>query len=244
MIVASIIVTTAHLSSDVTAKCLEAVERNTSLPYELFLIRDEPGHFGFSRENNRVMRIAEGKYLVLLNDDCFVHPKWLDRMVKKADSDERIGIVGAKLYGLDGKIQYEADKAGPDGDIDNIAFALVLIKRNVLDKIGFMNENYRFGSEDDEYCERAKQAGFRLVISDATATHLRNNSIDMSAMLLKTRGALFVKRSRGNSLLSTFPMMGYYLTIPLRQVVKRKAPAVYFALRRHSGWARRMLIGF
>ncbi len=93
MLVASIIIPTARLSSEITTRCLEAVERNTSLPYELFLVRDDPGHFGFSRENNRIMRISEGKYFILLNDDCFVHPEWLDRMVKKADSDDRIGIV-------------------------------------------------------------------------------------------------------------------------------------------------------
>lgn len=244
MLTASIIIPTARLSSEITTRCLEAVERNTSLPYELFLVRDDPGHFGFSRENNRIMRISEGKYFILLNDDCFVHPEWLDRMVKKADSDERIGIVGAKLYGLDGKIQYEADKAGPDGDIDNIAFALVLIKRDVLTKIGFMNENYRFGSEDAEYCTKAKQAGYRLVISDATATHLRNNSIDVDALLLKTRGTFFLRRSRGQSILSLIPVMGYGLTFPLRRAIKTRAPSVFQFMRRRGNRMRRVLVGF
>lgn len=244
MLVATIIVATAKLSSDVTSECLNAVEKNTNLPYELFLVRDDPDHFGFSRENNRIMRIAEGKYYVLLNDDCFVHPNWLEKMAQKAESDEKIGLVGARLSGLDGKIQYGADKAAPDGEIDNIAFALVLIKRSVVEKIGLMNESYRFGSEDSEYCVKARQAGFKLVISDAEATHLRNSSVDLHSLLLKSRGGFFLGRSRGQSLRSLVPIIGYDLTFPVRRQIKIKAPGVFTTLRRYGFRARRAVVGW
>jgi GT2 family glycosyltransferase len=244
VIVASIIVATAKPSSDVTRECLAAVEKYTSLPYELFVVRDDPAHFGFSRENNRIMRIADGKYYVLLNDDCFVHEGWLEKMIEMAESDDRIGLVGAKLSGMDGKIQYGADKTGPNGETDNIAFALVLIKRSVTEKIGLMNESYRFGSEDSEYCIKARQAGFKLAISEATATHLRNSSVDFRSLILKSRGGFYIGRSRGQSLTALMPIIGYDVTFPLRRTIRSKAPGVFGALRRYGFRARRAVVGW
>ena len=97
---ASIIVLTTSFSNQYTKKCLAAIEANTTLPYELFVLRDDKGSFGFSKDNNRLMKISEGEYIVLMNDDCFVQPQWLERMVKKAEEDPKIGLVGQDFPAL------------------------------------------------------------------------------------------------------------------------------------------------
>ncbi|MHB1908967.1 MAG: glycosyltransferase [Nitrososphaerales archaeon] len=231
MKIASIIVLTTGFSAEHTKKCVEAIETNTTLPYELFVLRDDKESFGFSKDNNRLMRIAEGKYIVLMNHDCFVHPNWLEKMVEKAEEDPNIGLVGARLSGPDGKLQYEVEKAAPNGDVESIAFALVLIKRDVIAKIGYMNENYRFGSEDSEYCMKAWAAGFRSVISGATATHIRNSSMNASSIIMKSRGWYFFRRSHGAKIIDIVPQIGWDSTYPMRVYILRKAPTAFKRLR-------------
>jgi GT2 family glycosyltransferase len=229
---ASIIVLTAGFSNDYTKKCLDAIEANTSLPYELFVLRDDKDYFGFSKDNNRIMRISEGKYIVLVNDDCFVHPQWLERMVRKAEEDPKIGIVGARLTGPEGILQYSVEKALPNGDVESVAFALVLIKRELISKIGLLNELYRYGSEDSEYCRRAWKSGFRCVISNATATHLKNMNNTARSIALRSKGGYFFRRSIGESPSRIIPTVAYDSTYPFRKFILKKAPKAFFKLRR------------
>jgi GT2 family glycosyltransferase len=229
---ASIIVLTTGFSNDYTRKCLEAIEAYTTLPYELFVLRDDKNSFGFSKDNNRLMKISEGRYIVLMNDDCFVEPQWLERMVEKAEEDPKIGLVGARLSGPDGILQYNVEKALPNGDVDSVAFALVLIKREVISKIGMMNESYRYGSEDAEYCLRARRNGFRCVISQATAVHLKNMNQNSRSIVLRSRGGYYFRRSLGEKRSSIIPTVAYDSTYPFRKFIMKKAPSAFARLRR------------
>ena len=51
----------------------------------------------FSRSNNRGAEIAEGEYLVLLNNDVEPTFGWLNHMMRSATQSEDVGAVGAKL---------------------------------------------------------------------------------------------------------------------------------------------------
>ncbi len=54
--------------------------------------------FNFSRINNLAAKEAEGKYLLFLNDDTeVIAPNWMTTMISWSQQ-ERVGIVGAKLY--------------------------------------------------------------------------------------------------------------------------------------------------
>lgn len=232
MKIASIIVLTTSFSNQYTKKCLDAIEVNTKVPYELFVLRDDKGSFGFSKDNNRLIRICEGKYIVLINDDCFVNPGWLEKMVSKAEEDPEIGLVGAKVFGPDGLLQYNVERASPDGDVESIAFALVLIKREVISEIGLMNESYRYGSEDAEYCVRARKSGFRCVISEATAMHLKNMNQNSRSIVLRSRGGYFFRRSLGERTSRIIPTVAYDSTYPLRKFIMKKAPTAFVKLRK------------
>jgi GT2 family glycosyltransferase len=199
--IATIIILTANASSEHTRRTIECVEKFTKLPYELFVLRDDKKHFGFSRDNNRLMRIAEGKYIVLLNDDCFVSENWLEKMIEAAESGSSIGLVGVELI----KSNHEAHVYGRPFDFGDghirpiftrvfrqfplynewIAFALVLIKRDVLKKIGYLDETFNLGFEDNDYCLRVRNAGFDIVSSDMEVQHLTNTSSKSFASINK-----------------------------------------------------------
>jgi len=55
---------------------------------------------GFARANNQAYESArelKSDYLALLNDDTIVEPDWLEKLIKLAESDEKIAAVQAKL---------------------------------------------------------------------------------------------------------------------------------------------------
>ncbi len=68
-------------------------------------VEQNPHNLGFLRNCNRAAELAEGRYVLFLNTDASVHPGWLAPLVRLADSDPRIGMVGSKLLNADGAVQ-------------------------------------------------------------------------------------------------------------------------------------------
>lgn len=215
--VVSIIVLTSNASSLHTRKTIESVEKNTKLPYELFVLRGDKKHFGFSKDNNRLMKIAEGKYFVLLNDDCYVTEGWLEKIITVAESDQSIGLVGARLHWPDGQPQnsgvyfrYSDDNhylgavdnpLDRASEVDCVFFALVLIKRAVIEKVGYLDERFTIGLEDMDFCLRSKDAGFRIVVSDTVAIHDANTStMSLYGIKNQVRSSIILYRKLGWSL--------------------------------------------
>jgi N-acetylglucosaminyl-diphospho-decaprenol L-rhamnosyltransferase len=62
-------------------------------------------NLGFTRGNNRALRIARGRHLLLLNPDAVLAPGALDAMVDFLDGHPDVGVVGPQLRFPDGTIQ-------------------------------------------------------------------------------------------------------------------------------------------
>jgi GT2 family glycosyltransferase len=144
-------------------------------------------NYGFPEGCNIGMRYALTKgadYLLLLNNDTVVDPEFLTEMVKVAEADPSIGITGSKIYyyyepnriqAAGGKINWwlgYIDTYGREddtGQYDTIAErdylygTSFLIKKDVIEKISFMDPFFFFGVEEYDYCTRASRAGFKVV---------------------------------------------------------------------------------
>lgn len=71
--------------------------------------------FNFSRINNLAAQQASGRYLLFLNDDTkVIAPAWMSTMVGYAQQD-RVGVVGAKLYYPNERIQHAGVVLGLGG---------------------------------------------------------------------------------------------------------------------------------
>ena len=66
---------------------------------------ENPENLGFLRSCNAAARQARGRHLLFLNNDTTVHPDWLAPLVRLADADPQVGMVGAKLLNTDGTLQ-------------------------------------------------------------------------------------------------------------------------------------------
>lgn len=73
----------------------------------VLLLRNETNE-GFSRAINRGLREARGNYLLCLNNDTFLFPQSLERLVRFMEGHPDAGVVGGKIFNKDGTIQPSA----------------------------------------------------------------------------------------------------------------------------------------
>jgi len=164
------------------------VEKLSKYP-DIKLIQNKE-NLGFPNAVNIGIRAAAGKHILILNNDTVVTKGWLDRLIDVADSNEKIGIVGpisnivsgvqidknAKYNSIE-EMQKYAEKVSKEnkGQVEQfprVAFLCTLIKREVIDKIGGLDERFSPGNfEDDDFCLRAQLAGFKTVIAKDVFIH-------------------------------------------------------------------------
>lgn len=154
-------------------------------------------NLGWSGGNNIGIKYAIKHYadcLLLLNNDVYLDINAINCLVKELYSKDQIGIVGPKTYfqndkkriadagGIidknrffgknrgNGKIdkgQYDKEKI-----LDYVSGSAILVKKEVFEKIGFLDEHFFLYYEDADFCQRAKKAGFLSVfVPDSIAYH-------------------------------------------------------------------------
>lgn len=152
-----------------------------------------PRNRGFAGGNNVGINCAlenGAEYVILLNNDTVVAPDFATRLVEAAETDEKIGIVGAKIYYFSDKnrIWYNGGEFSwidggrhiQDGVIDDqpndvkikdteyATGCILLIKKQAIEKIGLLSENFFMYYEDIDWSLRARKAGYRTVVAPAT----------------------------------------------------------------------------
>ncbi|MCV6636211.1 glycosyltransferase [Candidatus Albibeggiatoa sp. nov. NOAA] len=151
---------------------------------------------GYTCAANQGLKAASGDYVILLNSDTIVTPFWLDRLVACANSDEKIGMVGPLSNTASWQsvpyIEQNGDWATNPlpADMSPTQFAnrlaafstrvyprlpflngfCLLMKQAVIQQVGYFDEE-AFGAgygEENDYCIRARQAGWELAVADDT----------------------------------------------------------------------------
>lgn len=141
-----------------------------------------PGYdIGYGRKANYGARQTNGKYVWLLNDDCYVAGDCCQKLLEVLRSDEEIGMVGHELRYLDGTLQHGGTFRARDGvgfghmdlhqresrvkhpiEVENVTGASVLLRRRAFfDADGFPEHIYLY-TEDNFLCMSIRQQGWKI----------------------------------------------------------------------------------
>lgn len=190
---------------EATLSCLRSIHANTdAIAYEIIiaddgstdettnihdhvanirLIRNER-NLQFLRNCNNAAQQANGKYLLLLNNDTNVQSGWLSHLLETASSDERIGIVGPKLVYPDGRLQEAGGIIWKDGagwnygryddpekaeynyerEVDYVSGACLLIRKELWEKVGGFDQRFAPAYyEDTDLAFQVRNLGCKVI---------------------------------------------------------------------------------
>lgn len=143
------------------------------------------------------------QYVLLLNPDTLVRPKALEALVEFMDRHPDVGIAGSRLEDPDGTPQRSAFRfhsvvnefegglrfgpvsrvltkhvVAPDVSAvpvrtDWVAGASMIVRRDVFEAVGLLDEQYFMYFEEVDFCLRASRAGFPCwYVPDSRVVHL------------------------------------------------------------------------
>ena len=154
---------------------------------DFITIIENKKNYGFAGGNNVGIKYAlkqGADYILLLNNDTILDPYFLEEVLKVAEQDPKVGIVGGKVYyyhypnilqSVGGKVNWWIGKIYHYGDCldrgqfdevaerDFVYATAMLVKREVFEKIGLLDPTLFFGIEEYDFCTRAKKAGYRVM---------------------------------------------------------------------------------
>ena len=145
---------------------------------------------GFAKANNQGIEKARGEYLIFLNNDTIVTRGWITNLVKHLDKNPNLGMVCpvTNSIGNEAKINVNyrnleqmeefANSYTRDHfnqlyeDINVLALFCVAIKREVIERIGCLDESFGLGMfEDDDYSYRLKEEGYKIACAEDVFIH-------------------------------------------------------------------------
>jgi GT2 family glycosyltransferase len=155
------------------------------------MLIDNKENLGFSKGNNMGIQRANGKYILLLNDDTIMLPGALEKMMSYLDGHHDVGSVGPQLINRDGSKQncihnfpsilteiipisllqrlfprsYPNKRIHYDRPVDVPAVlgACMMVRREAIEKVGLLDEGFFCYLEETDWHLRLKNAGYRIV---------------------------------------------------------------------------------
>jgi GT2 family glycosyltransferase/glycosyltransferase involved in cell wall biosynthesis len=214
------------------------------------VLRETDANLGFSGGCNVGIRegLARGAdFVLLVNSDAILAPTALKHMLDAIDLDPATGIVAPILLSRgepdrissmgmvfsprSGRMRhpdfgrsYEGVRVDPRQVVDAVSGCVMLIRGELLRRIGLLDERYFFSFEDLEFCLRARRAGYRSVIaSRAVAYHQGSVSIGPRSarrLYFATRNHLLVASDEatvlpGAGLIRAAAIVGYNVALAL-----------------------------
>lgn len=207
-------------SSDLESKKLiewyEAQEFLT--PNILIQLIHNVGMESFAKNNNEAVKLSHGNYLMFLNDDTEVQVNWLPPLLNCIESDERIVMVGPKMFYPNGMLQHcgiafhKKDKMPghiwlgkkprdyPPAQIRRrfkaITGGAMFISSRIFKLAGGFNEDYDVCAyEDIDFCLRIGDEANRIYYEPKSEI-MHHESVTQDKFDAKFRNDYFVKNTK------------------------------------------------
>lgn len=163
------------------------------------LVRNDD-NLGFVKANNQGLAAASGDILFMLNSDTEVRPGAIERLAQVVAERPEVGAVGPRLLNTDGTPQVSAApfpkviyrflpsrfehaynqrleqrilrETAHLAEVDWLSGAALMFRREVMDRVGPLDERYYMWYDDLDWGQKLRQAGLkRLFVGDAVIVH-------------------------------------------------------------------------
>lgn len=182
-----------NLSTDGTVEYLRELEQQNHPRLKIVFNTENSG---FAGGNNKAIKLSSGKYVILLNNDTVITRGWLTAMVKHLENDPQCGMVGAVTNSIGNEAMIAAAYRNLNElarfayaytrihnneinqDVDRLALFCTMIRRDILDQHGMLDDGYKVGMfEDDDLAMIVKKAGYHFyAVEDCFIHHVNNAS--------------------------------------------------------------------
>jgi GT2 family glycosyltransferase len=162
-------------------------------------------NLGFSKAANQGLKMLSGRYALLLNPDTEVKDGAIEQLVSFMDGHPEAGVAGAQLLNSDGSRQnsianfpslatellnksllrwvFPKSFPGKERDypepveVDSVIGASMIVKREAMEKVGLLDEDYFLFLEETDWCYRLKKAGWKIYhVPQAEIYHFQGKS--------------------------------------------------------------------
>lgn len=154
-------------------------------------VLENPRNLGFVRSCNRAFSVCDTEFVLLLNSDTCVTPRWLDKMVACMSGDRSIAaaspisntaphlsipmLPGWDYLGMNEAIESISERRYPDVTTPE-GYCLIL-RSSILDEIGTFDPVFDYGyGEESDLSMRANYFGYRTVCVDDTYIYHRGRA--------------------------------------------------------------------
>jgi GT2 family glycosyltransferase len=164
-------------------------------------------NFGFARANNQVLNLAAGRYLLLLNPDTKVSSGAVEKLISFMNAHPEAGGAGAQLINSDGSkqnsianfpslatellnknvLRWLFPKQFPGKErnysesveVDSVIGACMIVRREALEQVGLLDEDYFLFLEETDWCYRMKRVGWKIYhVPQAEVYHFQGKSTE------------------------------------------------------------------
>ena len=220
-------------------------------PQVVYIRNDK--NLGFTGGNNVGIAAAKGDYVFVVNNDTEVTPNLLEKLLEPFERDPSIGVVSPKIkyFSNPTLIQYAGytpmnpitgqavalgSKQEDLGQFDNSGYtyfahgAAMLVKREVIEKVGAFADVFFIYYEELDWGERIRRAGYKIYYqAEAEIFHKESVTMGkespMKAYYHTRNRILFMRRNTNNYQFSLFMAFLVGCVIPkglLKYIIKRQ----------------------
>ena len=188
-------------------------------------------NLGFAKAANMALRRMKGRYVLLLNPDTQIKEGAIEKLFSFMEVHPEVGVAGAQLLNADGSKQNsianfpslatellnksllrwlipktfpgkERDLQEPI-EVDSVIGACMMVRREALDQVGLLDEDYFLFLEETDWCYRMKKEGWKIYhVPQAEIYHFQGRSAERDKKRAKIEYYRsryhFFKKNKGN----------------------------------------------
>lgn len=193
------------------------------------LIENEK-NIGFSKAVNQGIKKANGKYLLLINPDTEIKNNIIKELINFMETNPQAGIIGVQLLNENGSrqnsianfpslatellnkrlLRFLFPKKYPGKErrysepieVDSVIGACMMVRREAVEQVGLLDEDYFLFFEETDWCYRMKKAGWKVYhVPQAEVIHFQGKSVEKEKERAKVEyyrsRYIFFKKNRG-----------------------------------------------